>query len=107
MLIWHVDDSLIAERWENNVVNTYDPFAITLLEASGVVDLGDPYSYFWMGWYDDAYYEGNNVTLSDSTMPASWSNWHVPTGVRVERISSRDTLMTFSGRKWSRCSLRT
>jgi M6 family metalloprotease-like protein len=95
LLIWHVDDSLIAERWDENVVNTYDPFGITLLEASGVVDLGDPYSYFWMGWYDDAYYEGNNTTLSDSTMPASWSNWHVPTGVRVERISSRDTLMTF------------
>jgi M6 family metalloprotease-like protein len=94
LLIWHVDDSLIAERWEENVINTFFPFGISLLEAGGVVDLGDPYSYFWMGWYDDAYYEGNNATLSDSTMPASWSNWHVPTGVRVERISPRDTLMT-------------
>lgn len=95
LLVWHIDDRLIAERWEQNIVNTLYPFGITLLEASGIVDLGDPYSYFWMGWYDDAYYEGNNTTLSDSTMPASWSNWHVPTGVRIERVSPRDTLMSF------------
>ena len=95
LLIWHVDEGLIAERWEENVVNSIYPFAISMLEASGVVDLGDPYSYFWMGWYDDAFYMGNNSTLSDSTMPASWSNWHVPTGVRVENVSSRDTMMTF------------
>ena len=95
LLVWHVDDGLIEERWEDNVVNTFYPFGVTLLEASGVVDLGDPYSYFWMGWYDDAYYLGNNSTLSDSTMPASWSNWHVPTGVRIEDVSARDTLMTF------------
>jgi len=95
LLIWHVDDGLIAERWEENLVNSLYPFGISMLEASGVVDLGDPYSYFWMGWYDDAYFSGNNSTLGDSTMPASWSNWHVPTGVRVENVSSRDTLMTF------------
>jgi M6 family metalloprotease-like protein len=95
LLVWHVDESLIEERWEENVVNSLYPFGITLLEASGVVDLGDPYSYFWMGWYDDAFYSGNNSTLSDSTMPASWSNWHVPTGVRLENVSSRDTMMTF------------
>jgi M6 family metalloprotease-like protein len=95
LLIWHVDESLIEERWEENLVNSLYPFGITLLEASGIVDLGDPYSYFWMGWYDDAYFSGNNSTLGDSTMPASWSNWHVPTGVRVENVSSRDTMMSF------------
>lgn len=95
ILIWHVDERLIAERWEENVVNTLYPFGITLLEAGGVVDLGDPYSYFGLGWFDDAYYEGNNTTLSDSTLPASWSNWNVPTGVRVEGVTVRDTLMYF------------
>lgn len=95
LLIWHIDEGLIEERWEENVVNSLYPFGISMIEASGIVDLGDPYSYFWMGWYDDAYFQGNNSTLSDSTMPASWSNWHVPTGVRVEEVSSRDTMMTF------------
>ncbi|MCK4235671.1 MAG: hypothetical protein KAX38_01040, partial [Candidatus Krumholzibacteria bacterium] len=95
VLIWHIDERLIAQRWEENTVNSIYPFGVTLLEASGVVDLGDPSSPFGMGWYDDAYYEGNNTTLSDSTLPVSWSNWGVPTGVRVERISLRDTLMSF------------
>ncbi len=95
ILIWHIDDGLIEERWEDNQVNSLSPFGISVVEASGVVDLGDPYAYFWLGWYDDAYYFGNNTTLSDSTMPASWSNWRAPTGVRVESVSERDTLMTF------------
>ena len=95
ILVWHVDERLIAERWEENTVNTLYPFGITLLEANGVIDLGDPYSYFGLGWYDDAYYEGNNTILSDSTLPSSWSNWNVPTGVRVEGITGRDTLMYF------------
>ncbi len=95
LLVWHVDEGLIEERWEENVVNTYSPFGVSLVEASGTVDLGDPYSYFWMGWYDDAYFAGNNTVLSDSTIPASWSNWHVPTGVRIEDVSGRDTAMTF------------
>ena len=95
IVIWHIDDGLIEERWEENLVNSLAPFGISVVEASGVVDLGDPYAYFWLGWYDDAYYFGNNTTLSDSTMPASWSNWRAPTGVRVENVSERDTLMTF------------
>ncbi len=95
ILIWHVDERLIAERWEDNTVNSVYPYGITLLEASGVVDLGDPYAYFGLGWYDDAYFDGNNTTLSDSTLPGSWSNWNVPTGVRVEGITARDTLMRF------------
>lgn len=95
IIVWHVDEGLIEQRWEENLVNSLSPFGISVVEASGVVDLGDPYAYFWLGWYDDAYYFGNNTTLSDSTLPASWSNWHVPTGVRVENVSERDTLMTF------------
>jgi len=95
LLVWHIDEGLIEERWEENLVNTYSPLGISLVEASGIVDLGDPYSYFWMGWYDDAYFAGNNTVLSDSTIPAAWSNWHVPTGVRIEDVSARDTLMTF------------
>lgn len=95
VLIWHVDEGLIADRWDDNTVNSLRPFGVTLLEANGVVDLGDPSSPFGLGWYDDAYYLGNNSTLSDSTLPPSWSNWGVPTGVRVEGVSARDTLMTF------------
>ncbi|MGD1048935.1 MAG: T9SS type A sorting domain-containing protein, partial [Candidatus Krumholzibacteriaceae bacterium] len=49
-------------------------------------------------WFGDAYYTGNATVLSDSTLPAAWSTWRVPTGVRIDRISSRDTLMSFDAR---------
>ncbi|UCF06740.1 MAG: immune inhibitor A [bacterium] len=95
LLVWHIDERLIEQRWEENTINTFKPFGVWLVEAGGVVDLGDPSSPFGWGWFDDAYYQGNNETLSDSTLPPSWSNWNVPTGVRVEHVSSRDTLMSF------------
>lgn len=106
LLIWHIDERLIAERWEENVINSQAPFGVSLFEAGGVVDLGDPSAYFPWGWYDDAYYEGNNSTLSDETLPPSWSNWNVPTGVRVENVSTRDTLMTFNAGVPDRLSTR-
>jgi M6 family metalloprotease-like protein len=95
LLVWHIDERLIEQRWEENTVNTFRPFGIWLVEASGVADLGDPSSPYSWGWFDDAYFRSNNATLSDSTLPPSWSNWGVPTGVRVEKISPRDTLMSF------------
>jgi len=96
ILIWHVDDRLIRERWEDNVVNSIKPFGIALVEADGANDLGDPYSRFSIGWYDDAFFDGNSTSLTDFTIPSSWSNWNVPTGVSVRNVSSRDTLMTFA-----------
>ncbi len=95
ILVWHVDESFIADRWYINEVNSRWPFGVSLVEASGVRDLGNPYSVFRMGWYDDAFYEGNRSVFSDSTLPSSWSNWQVPTGSRIEGVSVRDTLMTF------------
>lgn len=96
LLVWHIDDRLIAERWETNTVNTIFPWGVSLVEANGVVDLGDPYSYFALGWFDDAFYEGNgNEAMGDSILPPSWSNLLVPTGVQLGNVSARDTLMTF------------
>ncbi len=95
ILVWHVDEGFIADRFYENLVNSRWPFGVSLVEASGGVDLGNPYSSLRLGWYDDAFFEGNAVELSDSTFPSSWSNWGVPSGVRVENVSVRDTLMTF------------
>ena len=95
LLLWHVDEYFIERRWEANEVNSRWPFGVSIVEASGVVDLGDPTSRFGLGWYDDAFYAGNATVMSDSTLPPAWSNWGVPTGIRLENVSSRDTLMTF------------
>ncbi|MDZ7859720.1 MAG: immune inhibitor A [Candidatus Krumholzibacteriota bacterium] len=92
LLIWHIDERLIAERWNENIINTGDIFGVRLMEANEFFDLGDPTSWYGLGWYDDAYYEGNNSFFSD---PFAWSNLNVASGVSVENISGRDTLMTF------------
>ena len=96
ILVWHVDEFFIERRWEANEVNSRWPFGVSLVEANGVVDLGDPTSRFGMGWYDDAFYDGNATEMNDSTLPPAWSNWQVPSGLRLEGVSGRDTLMTFS-----------
>ena len=97
LLIWHIDERLIASRWEDNTLNSKEPFAVRLMEAGGVLDIGDFTSPLSYGNYDDAYYEGNSNNFSDITIPGAWSNMGVPTGVAVENISVRDTLMTFNG----------
>lgn len=95
LLVWHVDEYFIERRWEDNEVNSRWPFGVSLVEASGVVDLGDPASRYGLGWYDDAFYEANATGFSESTLPPAWSNWLVPTGASMEGVSKRDTLMTF------------
>ena len=94
LLVWQVDEYFIARRWDENEVNSRWPFGVRLVEANGVVDLGDPSSRFGLGWFDDAFYAGNATEMSDSTLPPAWSNWRVPTGVRLEGVSGRDTLMS-------------
>jgi len=99
LLIWHIDERLIASRWEDNTLNSREPSAVRLMEAGGVLDIGDPTSPLSYGNYDDAYYEGNSKNFSDITIPGAWSNLGVPSGVTVENISGRDTVMTFDGGK--------
>jgi M6 family metalloprotease-like protein len=95
LLVWHVDEFFIERRWEDNEVNSRWPFGVSLIEANGVVDLGDPTSRFGMGWYDDAFYEGNATEMDDESLPPAWSNWQVKSGLSLENVSERDTLMTF------------
>ncbi len=95
LLVWHVDEYFIERRWEANEVNSRWPFGVSLIEANGVVDLGDPTSRFRLGWYDDAFCDENFTEMNDETLPPAWSNWQVPSGLRLENVSGRDTLMTF------------
>ncbi|RLC08348.1 MAG: hypothetical protein DRI24_23475, partial [Deltaproteobacteria bacterium] len=95
LLVWHVDEFFIERRWETNEVNSRWPFGVSLIEANGVVDLGDPTSRFGLGWYDDAFCDENHTEMNDETLPPAWSNWQVKSGLRLENVSGRDTLMTF------------
>ena len=95
ILVWHIDEFFIERRWEENEVNSRWPFGVALIEANGVVDLGDPTSRYGLGWFDDAFYDGNSTEMNDGTLPPAWSNWQVRSGLYLENVSTRDTLMTF------------
>ncbi len=95
LLIWHIDEQIISERWFEDIVNSLNPFGVRLMEANGVFDIGDPTSSFGLGWYDDAFHADYKDHLSDSTLPPAWSNLNVPSGITIDEISGRDTLMTF------------
>lgn len=99
ILVWRVDERLVAERRPANAINALSPRGVTLLEANGVPDLGragSPYAY---GWYDDAYFGGNNADLDGETVPSSISSWGVPTGAEMRLGGQgRDTLMRFTAR---------
>ena len=97
VLVWRVNERLVAERVSTNTLNALRPPAVMLLEADGVADIGDPSSPYSYGWHGDAYFAGGNAALGEETRPASRSAWGVPTGALVTDVSARDTLMRCVG----------
>jgi M6 family metalloprotease-like protein len=73
-VIWHIDASVVpfesALRPEDGF--NVNPFrlGVSVVEADGLRDLGDPGSPFLLGSPFDPFYLGNNATLSDSTVPS-------------------------------------
>lgn len=76
LLVWHVDDSLVARRWETNTLEVGDVKAIHLVEADRIQDLqrwgGSPYDTYASPY--DAYYASNNDRLDNGSDPASLAN---------------------------------
>ncbi|MDO9067248.1 MAG: FG-GAP-like repeat-containing protein, partial [Deltaproteobacteria bacterium] len=90
LLVYHVDENLIAQRWHDNSLETGDIKAIYLLEADHVQDLqrwgGSPY-YTYASPYD-AYYAGNNDLLNDGSDPATLANDGSSTHLSISGISA-------------------
>jgi M6 family metalloprotease-like protein len=90
LLVWHVDDSLIAQRWSTNTLEVGEVKAIHLLEADHIQDLqrwgGSPYSTYASPY--DAYYAGNNDRLDDGSDPATLANDGSSSHVSITNISA-------------------
>jgi M6 family metalloprotease-like protein len=75
VLVWHIDASVIpfetAFRFNEDFGFNTNPnrLGISIIEADGLQDLGDPGSPLLLGSFFDPYFVGNNATLSDSTVP--------------------------------------
>lgn len=75
ILVWHIDDSVIPYSASLRINPDYgfntnwDRLGVSVLEADGMADLGDPGSPYLFGAPFDPWFLSNNPTLSDSTFP--------------------------------------
>lgn len=101
ILIWHVDERVIEEKWAENRINS-DPLhrGMDLEEADGGEDIGNPRD-LWTpdqkkidGEPSDPFYEGNRTVFSPETVPGSETYLGVRTGVRIEVLSPPQDTMT-------------
>jgi M6 family metalloprotease-like protein len=114
MLIWHIDENVIAENFdpdfENNTVNADASHkGVDLEEADGIQHL-DSILYGFQSFYgskNDAYREGNKVYFGKNSYQGIFStptaeSYYGGIPLEVYDIGSSDSLMTFSVRyEWS------
>ncbi len=97
ILIWHVDEQVIAEKRNNGGINNdYFHRGIDLEEAGEFQDIGNWYSREGQinGSEEDPFYVGNQTEFSSATVPGSQSNLGTDTGIKVVVESpSADTMI--------------
>lgn len=107
ILVWHVDSSVIP--FENSLrvnpdfgVNTdFQRLGLSIIEADGLGDLGDPGSPFILGSHRDPYFRSNNAVLSDVTEPNLIPNVRTRPHLRLEFLDEPSDSMRFlAGRAW-------
>ena len=91
VLIWHVDDKIIADRIAAGAVNN-DPVrqGIALEEADGYRDVGNPiFSRLDQieGSPDDPFHANGQAVFETETTPNSSSNTGMVSGLRIEVLS--------------------
>jgi len=69
ILIWHIDENIIAEKINTNTINTGPgPNGVVLMEADGAQDIGNPvsnglFSNESNGWAFDFWWSGNDASV--------------------------------------------
>ena len=111
ILIWHIDESVIEEKFEENRVNTdIDHRGVDLVEADGAQDIGRFFNFFGILGYESGYEwdmwwksneanlainESNVVEFTPVSIPASISYSKANTHVMITNFSESDSIMTF------------
>lgn len=113
VLVWHIDESVIpthefvfpcdtARANADCAFNTNpNRLAISVVEADGLGDLGDPNSPYIIGAPRDPYWKSNNPSLSDSTRPNLDPHIGTLPHIRIDFLDDRDSTMRVSfARTW-------
>ncbi len=91
VLIWHVDEGVIAHAEDSTVNNRAHWPAIALEEADGYRDIGNPrraWELQFEGWPDDPFFGGGQTLFGPATRPDSRSNREWETDVEIEVLSA-------------------
>lgn len=114
MLVWHIDEKVIAANFADNRVNA-DPEhrGVDLEEADGAQDIGQFYGFLSPGSgaengvIEDMFWGSNEINMlvnnnspvvefTPSTTPNSWANSGANSHVSMTNFSEPDSIMTFS-----------
>ncbi len=112
ILIWHIDENIIEQKYADNRVNTdMDHRGVDLVEADGSQDIGFYYSYFGFtgyhaGYAEDMWWDENPIHLvvnsseqvmfTPFTKPSTQSYSLANTGIYITYFSPIDSVMFFS-----------
>ena len=92
VLIWHVDEDVMARAEDPNAANNQLHWkGIALEEADGYRDIGNPRRSWELqvdGWPDDPFFVGGQTLFGSATRPDSRSNREWETGIEVEVLSA-------------------
>lgn len=90
LLVWHVDERVLAEGYAYNIVNVDETYrALRLVEASGDFEIGDwrmPTVSFFGDGYNDPFREGYATALRADTRPNNWNNDWAHTGWEITDV---------------------
>ncbi|NTV47644.1 MAG: hypothetical protein HGB11_14250, partial [Chlorobiales bacterium] len=105
VLIWHIDEDIIAANLAANKINTVDPKGVYLLEADGAQDIGQNYGITsaangaQSGTPLDYFFNSNPSVLyknliDASTYPSTRSNSKAESNITIQDFSAQAQKMT-------------
>ncbi|HMB67809.1 MAG TPA: FG-GAP-like repeat-containing protein, partial [bacterium] len=96
VLIWHVDErQALANLFAGRGLNVdFEKRSITIEEADGIVDIGNPFSFFPLGTDKETFHADNNANFTPDTRPNSDSNLGSPSNIAVRNIGPRGQIVS-------------
>jgi M6 family metalloprotease-like protein len=93
VLIWHIDErQALANLSRGRGLNVFfEKRSVTIEEADGLIDIGNPFSFFPLGTDKEAFHADNNDEFTPTSVPNSDSNLGSPSNISITNIGVRDT----------------
>ena len=94
LLAWHVDERNFETLYPLNIINLDGDKHMSLVEADGTADLGDPYSFEWRGSDRDPFYTGNVTEWLETGVPGTRLRDGTASGFRLTELVTSPYLLS-------------